>query len=169
MAQVNKLIDVGGHEKNVGPMWSVDAESIKRDSSWSLLKEHLSNFRSNPDDFYRWLTPLDEVWIYYFESEAKKQSMGWKHHGSHVPREFLQQFRSGKIASSVFWDNEGFSWVTVGIVDSHYRWLPRHPVKKKHVLVKLRHKVVFHRAKTLAQQSVVAMAAINDTGFETVQ
>lgn len=130
MAQVNKLIDVGGHEKNVGPMWSVDAESIKRDSSWSLLKEHLSNFRSNPDDFYRWLTPVDEVWIYYFESEAKKQSMGWKHHGSHVPREFLQQFRSGKIASSVFWDNEGFSWVTVGNVDSHYRWLPRHPVKK---------------------------------------
>ena len=45
----------------------------------------------------------DETWVHYFDPEAKKQSMQWKHLGSPNPKKFKRVSSAGKVMASIFW------------------------------------------------------------------
>ena len=50
---------------------------------------------------------MDEIWLYYYDPETKKQSMEWRHTGSPHPKKFQVQRSAGKVLTLIFWDQDG--------------------------------------------------------------
>ena len=72
----------------------------------------LSNFwkffvRRNPNDFLSRLVTMDETWLYHYDLETKQQSVEWRHNGSPHPTKFWVQKSTGKVLTSIFWDQDG--------------------------------------------------------------
>jgi hypothetical protein len=50
---------------------------------------------------------VDEIWVYHYDPELKRQSKEWRHKGSLPPRKFCITTLAGKIMETVFWNFEG--------------------------------------------------------------
>ena len=50
---------------------------------------------------------MDETWLYHYDPETKQQSMEWWHSGSPRPKKFRVQISTGKVFTSIFWDQDG--------------------------------------------------------------
>ena len=48
----------------------------------------------------------DEAGTHHFDPESKKQSMQWKHPGSHTLKKCKRVSPAGRVMASVFWDNQ---------------------------------------------------------------
>ena len=72
-----------------------------------ISKYLLSLFVDGLEEYMRRVVILDESWVRHFDSEAKKQSMQWKHPGSTPPKKFKSVYLSGKVMASIFWDSKG--------------------------------------------------------------
>ena len=59
-------------------------------------QELLEVYNANPEDFYTHLV-----------TNAKKESMQWKHPGSPPPKKFRTQPSASKVMATVFWDSKG--------------------------------------------------------------
>jgi len=59
-------------------------------------------FRSDPNEFLRWLVTTDETWLYHYDPEKKQQSMEWRHSGSPHPKKFRVQKSAGKSSPRFF-------------------------------------------------------------------
>jgi len=50
---------------------------------------------------------MDENWLYHYDPEkTKQQSVEWWHSGSPHPKKFQVQKSTGKVLSSIFWDQD---------------------------------------------------------------
>ena len=49
---------------------------------------------------------VDETWLYHYDPETKQQSVEWRHSGSSRPKKFQVQKFTGKVLSSIFWDQD---------------------------------------------------------------
>ena len=52
------------------------------------------------------LVTMEEIWLYHYDLEIKKQSMEWRHSGSPHPQKSRMQKSAGKVLASIFWDQE---------------------------------------------------------------
>ncbi|CAG4977612.1 unnamed protein product [Parnassius apollo] len=118
---------------------------------------------------------MDETWIHHFDPETKQQSMTWKRASSPTPKNSKFQVRRERLAS-VFWDAQGIIMVEylekgATITGSYYadqiRRLPEDIKEKRRS--KLRAGVLFHQDNAPAHKAAVAMAAIQETGFELLE
>ena len=67
------MTDIIGMSK-VSARW--DPRMLTKDHKKSRLdisKYHLSLNEDDPEEFMCWVVILDEAWVFYFDSEAKKQ------------------------------------------------------------------------------------------------
>jgi len=67
----------------------------------------LEFFRHDPNDFLSRLVTMDETWVYHYDPETKQQSMEWRHSGLPLPKIFRMQKSTGKVLTSIFWDQDG--------------------------------------------------------------
>jgi hypothetical protein len=65
----------------------------------------LALINTDPDELLKFLT-VDEIWVQYYDSESKRQSIEWRHEGSLPPRTFRVTTSASKIMPTVFWDFE---------------------------------------------------------------
>ena len=49
---------------------------------------------------------VDETWLYHYDPETKQQPMERRHSGSSRPKKFQVQKFTGKVLSSIFWDQD---------------------------------------------------------------
>ena len=50
---------------------------------------------------------MDETWLYHYDLETQQQSMEWQNSGSPRPKKFRVQKSTGKVLTSIFWDQDG--------------------------------------------------------------
>lgn len=116
---------------------------------------------------------MDETWLHHYDPETKQQSMSWKRPSSPTPKKFKTQPSAGKIMGSVFWDSQGLimieyldhgATITGNVYAEQIKKLRREIIEKRRG--KLAKIVLFHQDNAPAHKSAVAMAAIQDAGFE---
>ncbi|CAJ0966195.1 unnamed protein product, partial [Ranitomeya imitator] len=137
---------------------------------------NLEKFQADKENFLSRFLTMDETWIHHFDPETKQQSMTWKRADEPMPKKFKVSSSAGKVMASVFWDAEGIIMVDylekgATITGSYYaeqiRRL-REAIKEKR-RGKLRAGVLFHQDNALAHKAAVAMATIQEAGFELVE
>ena len=70
--------------------------------------EQLLEFcQRNPNDFLSGLVTMDKTWLYHYNPETKQQSVEWWHSGTPRPKKLRVQKSTGKVLSSIFWDQNG--------------------------------------------------------------
>jgi len=52
------------------------------------------------------LVAVDETWLYHYDLETEQQLMEWRKSGSHHPNKFQVQKSTGKVLTSIFWDQD---------------------------------------------------------------
>ena len=60
------------------------------------------------------LVTCDESWIYYYDSETKRQSTQWKHAGSPRPKKARQSKSTHKLLMIPFFDSTGIIYMPLG-------------------------------------------------------
>jgi len=50
---------------------------------------------------------MNETWLYHYDPETKRQSMGCRHSGSPHPKKFRVQKSAGNFSPQFFWDQDG--------------------------------------------------------------
>ena len=63
-------------------------------------------FDDDPDVLNRVIT-MNQTWLYFYDPEAKQQSMEWRDSDSPRPKKFRVQRSAGKVLASVFLDSRG--------------------------------------------------------------
>lgn len=112
---------------------------------------------------------MNEVWLYHFIPEKRKQSMESKHQGSPVTYQFCLQSIAGKIMRAVFWDAEGILMIDylhrgqtiTGAYCTSF-------INKKTLARRVGQDLKCCSTRTTGHKSAVVMAAINKAGLETV-
>lgn len=141
-----------------------------------ISRVNLEKFQADQENFLFRFVTMDETWIHHFDPETKQQSMTWKRASSPTPKKFKVSSSAGKVMASVFWDAQGIIMVEylekgATITGSYYadqiRRL-REAIKEKR-RGKLRAGVLFHQDNAPAHKAAVAMAAIQETGFELLE
>lgn len=155
------------------PRMLTDEQKKKR---VDISRANLEKFQADQEKFLSRFVTMDETWIHHFDPETKQQSMTWKRASSPTPKKFKVTSSAGKVMASVFWDAEGIIMVEylekgATITGSYYadqiRRL-REAIKEKR-RGKLRVGVLFHQDNAPAHKAAVAMAAIQETGFELLE
>nr|XP_032528131.1 uncharacterized protein LOC116778294 [Danaus plexippus plexippus] len=165
------------HMKKVSARWVprmlTDEQKKKR---VDISRVNLQKFQADKENFLSRFVTMDETWIHHFDPETKQQSMTWKRASSPTPKKFKVSSSAGKVMASVFWDAEGIIMVEylekgATITGSYYadqiRRL-REAIKSKR-RGKLRARVLFHQDNAPAHKAAVAMAAIEEMGFELLE
>ena len=67
----------------------------------------LNRYNNEGENFLRRIVTGDEIWVYHYEPESKRQSLEWKHPGSPVTKKFKIQASAGKVMLTFFWDQNG--------------------------------------------------------------
>jgi len=49
---------------------------------------------------------MDKTSLYQYDPESKQQSIEWRHSGSPRPKKFRVQKSTGKVLTSIFWDQD---------------------------------------------------------------
>ena len=141
-----------------------------------MSRANLNLYETDPDNFLARFVTMDETWVHHFTPESKQQSKQWKHPGSPPPKKAKTVPSAGKVMASVLWDADGILMIDYlqkgkTINGAYYSSLLKQ--LKERIKIKRRGKirkgVLFHQDNAPAHKSVVAMAAINDCGFELVQ
>lgn len=141
-----------------------------------ISRVNLEKFQADQDSFLSRFVTMDETWVHHFDPETKQQSMTWKRASSPTPKKFKVSSSAGKVMASVFWDAKGIIMVEylekgATISGSYYadqiRRL-REAIKEKR-RGKLRAGVLFHQDNAPAHKAAVAMAAIQESGFELLE
>lgn len=141
-----------------------------------MSRANLEKFQADKDNFLSRFVTMDETWIHHFDPETKQQSMTWKRSDEPTPKKFKVSSSAGKVMASVFWDAEGIIMVDylqkgATITGSYYaeqiRRL-REAIKEKR-RGKLRAGVLFHQDNAPVHKAAIAMAAIQEAGFELVE
>lgn len=174
---VQRILTNELHMKKVSARWVprmlTDEQKEKR---LCISRVNLEKFQANKEIFLSRFVTMDETWVHHFDPETKKQSMSWKRASSPTPKKFKVSSSAGKVMASVFWDAEGIIMVEylekgATITGSYYagqiRRL-REAIKEKR-RGKLRAGVLFHQDNAPAHKAAVAMAAIQETGFELLE
>ncbi|XP_045451016.1 histone-lysine N-methyltransferase SETMAR-like [Melitaea cinxia] len=142
-----------------------------------ISRVNLEKFQADQENFLSRFVTMDETWIHHFDPETKQQSMTWKRASSPTPKKFKVSSSAGKVMASVFWDAQGIIMVEylekgATITSSYYadqiRDQLREAIKEKR-RGKLRTGVLFHQDNAPAHKAAVAMAAIQETGFELLE
>ena len=60
----------------------------QKKSRLDISKYPLPLYKDDPEKFMRWVVTQDGTLAHYFDPEAKKQSMQWKHHGAPPSKKF---------------------------------------------------------------------------------
>ncbi|XP_077156041.1 histone-lysine N-methyltransferase SETMAR-like [Ranitomeya variabilis] len=137
---------------------------------------NLEKFQADKEKFLSRFLTMDETWIHHFDPETKQQSMTWKRANEPTPKKFKVSSSGGKVMASVFWDAEGIIMVDylekgATITGSYYaeqiRRL-REAIKEKR-RGKLQAGVLFHQDNAPSHKAAVAMATIQEAGFELVE
>jgi histone-lysine N-methyltransferase SETMAR len=145
----------------------------QKEIRYQMSKANLEKFQADPETFLRRFVTVDESWIHHFDPETKQQSMTWKRPSSPTPKKFKVTSSAGKVMASVFWDAEGVIMIDylekgATITGLHYAeqiTRLREAIKEKR-RGKLRSVVLFHQDNAPPHKARVAMAAIQDAGFE---
>jgi histone-lysine N-methyltransferase SETMAR len=153
----------------VPKLLTADQKVVRRNMS----RDNLRLFDSDPDDFVERFVTVDETWAHHYTPESKQQSMQWKHVGSPTPRKAKAVPSAGKVMVTVFWDAEGIlmlDYLRKGqtITGTYYAKLLtrlRDALKVKR-RGKLSRGVLFHQDNASSHTSSVAMATIQECGFE---
>ncbi|XP_045453244.1 histone-lysine N-methyltransferase SETMAR-like [Melitaea cinxia] len=141
-----------------------------------ISRVNLQKFQADQENFLFRFVTMDKTWILHFDPETKQQSMTWKRASSPTPKKFKVSSSAEKVMVSVFWDAQGIIMVEylekgATITGSYYadqiRRL-REAIKEKR-RGKLRAGVLFHQDNAPAHKAAVAMAAIQETGFELLE
>jgi histone-lysine N-methyltransferase SETMAR len=142
----------------------------------NISRDNLARFNMNPEKFIQQFVTMDETWVHHFQPEMKEQSKQWKHPTSPVPKKAKAVVSAGKVIASVFWDAEGVLLVDYlekghTIPGTYYANLLRQLKEKIKILRrgKLTRGVLFHQDNAPSHKSTVAMAAINECGFEILE
>ena len=152
------------------PRMLTDAQKQTR---LNISKTSLELFQRDPDLFLARFVTMDETWLHHYDPETKRQSMAWKRPSSPTPKKFKTQPSAGKIMGSVFWDSQGLimieylehgATITGNVYADQIKKLRQEIIEKRRG--KLAKKVLFHQDNAPAHKSAVAMAAIQDAGFE---
>jgi histone-lysine N-methyltransferase SETMAR len=143
---------------------------------FNMSRDNLARFDANPDKFMKQFVTMDETWVHHFQPEMKEQSKQWKHPTSPPPKKAKAVMSAGKVMASVFWDSEGVLLVDYlqkghTITGTYYADLLRQLREKIRSLRRgrLTRGVLFHQDNAPAHKSTVAMAAINECGFELLE
>ena len=138
-------------------------------------RDNLRMFDMDPADFLARFVTVDETWVHHFTPETKRQSMQWKHTDSPPPKKAKVTLSAGKVMATVFWDCEGIllaDFLDKGhtVTGEYYslllRQLRKNIVSKRHG--KLTKGELFHHNNAPPHRSAVAMATIQQCGFELV-
>lgn len=140
-----------------------------------ISKTLLDKFQEDSENFLSRFVTMDETWVHHFDPETKQQSSQWKRPSSPTPKKFRAVASAGKVMASIFWDSEGILLIDylergTTITGQYYAALIpklRNAIKEKR-RGKLRRGVLFHHDNAPAHSSAVAMAAIQQAGFELV-
>ncbi|CAK1592430.1 unnamed protein product [Parnassius mnemosyne] len=141
-----------------------------------ISRVNLEKYQADQENFLFRFVTMDETWIQHFNPETKQQSMTWKRASSPTPKKFKVSSSAAKVMASVFWDAQCIIMVEylengATITGSYYaeqiRRL-REAFKEKR-RGKLRAGVLFHQDNAPAHKAAVAMAAIQETGFELLE
>lgn len=152
------------------PRMLTDAQKQTR---LKISKSSLELLQKDPDLFLARFITMDETWLHHYDPETKQQSMSWKRPSSPTPKKFKTQPSAGKIMGSVFWDSQGLimieyldhgATITGNVYAEQIKKLRREIIEKRRG--KLAKIVLFHQDNAPAHKSAVAMAAIQDAGFE---
>jgi len=79
-------------------------QKLKRCQKFEQLLEF---FPRDLNNFLSRLVTMDETWLYHYEPETRKQSMEWRHRGSHSPKNPECKNPLEKVLASIFWDQDG--------------------------------------------------------------
>ncbi|XP_073527124.1 histone-lysine N-methyltransferase SETMAR-like [Phyllobates terribilis] len=165
------------HMRNVSAHWvpkMLTDEQKKKRVDISIA--NLEKFQADKENFLSRFLTMDETWIHHFDPKTKQQSMTWKRANEPTPKKFKVSSSAAKVMASIFWDAEGIIMVDylekgATITGSYYaeqiRRL-REAIKEKR-RGKLRAGVLFHRDNAPAHKAAVAMATIQEAGFELVE
>ena len=94
--------------RNLSAKWVPKCVNSDQKHQWCQSSEQvLEFFKRDPNDFLSWLVTMDETWLYHNDPKTKQQSMEWWHSGSPQPKKFRVQKSTGKVLTSIFWDQDG--------------------------------------------------------------
>ena len=79
----------------------------KKRSRLDISRYLLSRFEDDPGDFINRDVTQDKTWVHHFDPESNRQSMQWKHSGTHPPKQYKIVSSTGKVIASVFRDSQG--------------------------------------------------------------
>ena len=175
--RVHSILTENLEMKKLSARWvprllTVDQKHARR----TLSRANLSLLEADPDNFLQRFVTMDETWVHHFTPESKQQSKQWKHPGSPPPKKAKAVPSAGKVMASVFWDADGILMVDYlqkgqTINGQYYASLLRQ--LRETIKLKRRGKlskgVLFHQDNAPVHKSAIAMAAINDCGFELVE
>lgn len=141
-----------------------------------ISRSSLEMLQQDPDRFLARFITMDETWLHHYDPETKQQSMTWKRPSSPTPKKFKAIPSAGKVMGSIFWDSQGVvmieylsrgATITGSLYAEQIKKL-RNEIREKR-RGKLSKVVLFHQDNAPAHKSSVAMAAIEDAGFELME
>ncbi|KAM3914022.1 histone-lysine N-methyltransferase SETMAR-like [Leptodactylus fuscus] len=165
------------HMRKVSARWVprmlTDEQKKKR---VDISRANLKKFQADQENFLSRFVTMDKTWIHHFDPETKQQSITWKRGNEPTLKKFKVSSSAGKVMVSVFWDAEGIIMVDylekgATITGSYYAEQIRRlqeAIKEKR-RGKLWAGVLFHQDNTPAHKAAVAVAAVQEAGFELVE
>jgi len=106
--RVGSIIHEDLDMRKLSVKWVLKCLNADQKRQWcQSSQQHLEFFQHNPNDFLSQLVTMDETWLHHYGPETKQQSMGWQHSSSPCPKKFQVQKSSGKVLTSMFWDQDG--------------------------------------------------------------
>ena len=111
---IAEQLDISG--VRVGSIIHEDLDMRKLSAKWVLKclnadqklqrcqssEQLLEFFQHDPNYFLSRLVTMDETWLHHYDSEAKQQSMEWRHSVSPRPKKFWVQKSAGKLLAWIF-------------------------------------------------------------------
>ena len=65
----------------------------------------LNHYNNKGEEFLSGMVIKDELWVYHYSPETKRQSLEWKHLSFPVKKKFKSQLSAGKVMLTIFWDS----------------------------------------------------------------
>ena len=71
--------------------------------AWQMIcQEHLDRHACEGDAFFHQIVTGDDLWVYHYEPESKRQLVQWKHLSSLANKTFKTQASAGKVMLTAF-------------------------------------------------------------------
>lgn len=150
---------------------TIDQKRQRVTTSQKLLEQ----IQHDRKDFFRRFVTVDETWVHHYTPETKEQSKQWRKSGEGPPKKAKTTRSAGKVMATVFWDAKGIIHVDYlekgkTITGAYYAaLLDRFDAELRQKRPGLaRKKVLFHQDNAPAHKSAVAMAKLDELGYELV-